>query len=149
MIFREVFTKILYAHQYTITPMKNSIVGMLINLVLSFLLAKRLGIKGIALASTISVFLITLMLVKSINKYLGRKLVTKNIAFNILKVIIALIVTLSAGYVFRNYFRVENTFLKLMVTGILESLVYTLSLFLTKHSIIKYFIENISSKGEE
>lgn len=149
MICREVFTKILYAYQDTITPMKNSIVGMLINLVLSFLLAKRLGIKGIALASTISVFLITLMLVKSINKYLGRKLVTKNIAFNILKVIIALIVTLSAGYVFRNYFRVENTFLKLMVTGILESLVYTLSLFLTKHSIIKYFIENISSKGEE
>lgn len=149
MICREVFTKIHYAYQDTVTPMKNSVIGMLINVILSFLLVGIIGIKGIALASSISIIFITFMLIKSLNQHLGRNIITRNIAINIFKTISAFTVTLLAGYIFQGFFEMKNSFMRLFATGIFESLVYVLTLLLTKHSTILFFIETIKGKNKE
>lgn len=60
--FRELLTKYFYVLKNTRTPVYNSIIGIFLNIVLNLVLPKYFGIKGIAIATSISVYFITLLL---------------------------------------------------------------------------------------
>lgn len=63
-----VLTKVHYAMHDSITPMVSSAVGVLANLVLNIILSKYMGVKGLALATSISTTLVTVLLIKDLNK---------------------------------------------------------------------------------
>lgn len=65
---RDVSTKLLYAYGNTRTAMINSSIGVAVNIGLDLLLVKFLGAVGLALATTVSAALVSLLLIRSIRK---------------------------------------------------------------------------------
>ena len=69
---RDVLNKAFYSMKDTKTPMINSFIGILINIVLDIVLIKYMAVAGLALATTISLAITTVVLIiKLNNKYLS------------------------------------------------------------------------------
>lgn len=66
---RATIVKVYYAFQDTKTPMINGAISVGVNVVLSFTLSKFLGVSGIALATSISMFAVTMLLLPGVKKY--------------------------------------------------------------------------------
>ena len=61
--YREVISRYYYANGDTKTPMYNAAIGVLFNIVLNVVLAKYMGVGGLALATSISALVTSLLLV--------------------------------------------------------------------------------------
>ncbi|HSH35769.1 murein biosynthesis integral membrane protein MurJ [Schnuerera sp.] len=62
-----ILTKVHYAMHDSITPMIAAVIGVISNLVLNIVLSKYMGVKGLALATSISTTLVTVLLIKDLN----------------------------------------------------------------------------------
>ena len=65
---RDVLNRAFYSAKDTKTPMVYSIMGMVINIILSFILYRYMSVPGLTLSSSISSIVITLMLLLEMNK---------------------------------------------------------------------------------
>ena len=54
LCLRDLSTKIFYSFKNSKTPVINSSIGIILNIILNFTLSKYLGVSGIALATSIS-----------------------------------------------------------------------------------------------
>ena len=88
---REVLSRAFYSFQDTKTPMVNGLIAMTINIILNFILSKFLGIGGLALATSISSLIGSLLLFISLRKKIG--------SFGSKVIIITLFKVLSASLV--------------------------------------------------
>ncbi|AZV58174.1 murein biosynthesis integral membrane protein MurJ [Clostridium sp. AWRP] len=68
---RDVFNRAFYAIQDTTTPMINGALGVAVNIVMSIVLVKKMGIGGLTLATTISAFVSCVLLAKDLRKRVG------------------------------------------------------------------------------
>lgn len=83
---QEIINKAYFASQNAKTPMKVSVFGMCINIVLSITLSKYMGLAGIALASSIAAILIAvLLLIFMQKKHIG--IIDKKTSRGILKIL--------------------------------------------------------------
>lgn len=67
MAFVLILTKIHYAMHDSLTPTLHAIFGVVVNLIFSIILSKYMGIAGIALATSISTTLVTILLITRLN----------------------------------------------------------------------------------
>lgn len=68
---REVFSKVFYALQDTKRPMINAAIAMVLNIILNIILSRRLGVGGLALATSISAIVCVILLFVQLHKKLG------------------------------------------------------------------------------
>lgn len=68
---REVLLKAFYALQDTKTPMYNGALSVLINIILNIILARVMGLSGLALATSISAIVCSLLLLWSLRNKIG------------------------------------------------------------------------------
>ncbi|TDT51975.1 murein biosynthesis integral membrane protein MurJ [Fonticella tunisiensis] len=71
MIFigiRDIINRAFYSVKDTKTPMINGIAGVVLNIILNLLLVKYIGVSGLALATSISITVTTVLLIRSLNK---------------------------------------------------------------------------------
>lgn len=88
---RLMLNKVYYSLQDTKTPMVNGAIAVVINLVLNLLLIKPLGHRGLALATSISSTITTIMLFISLRKKIG--------SIGLTKYLICFLKTLSAAFI--------------------------------------------------
>lgn len=88
IVLRELGTKVFYAMHDTKTPMFNSAIGVGINIVLNIILVKKMGAAGLALATSISSFIICMLLFKALKKK-QQKIQYKRVVVEIFKIILA------------------------------------------------------------
>ena len=97
-----ILTKVHYAMHNSLTPMISAGIGVITNLVLNLILSKYMGINGIALATSISTTLVTILLMKDLNKRVkvidihreGKNLVKIIVAAAIMAVVILFVYNL-------------------------------------------------------
>lgn len=65
---REVLSRVFYASGNTKTPVRNASIGMLCNILFNIVLSRFLGLNGLAIATSLSALLTTIMMVNSANK---------------------------------------------------------------------------------
>ena len=70
LVFREVLAKAHYAFKNSKDPMKNSVLSAMINIMFSVFLSRYLGIAGITIATSISYFVCSMLLNRTIKKSL-------------------------------------------------------------------------------
>lgn len=99
---KTILFKVFYAMQDTKTPTKSAIIAILINIALSILLVKPLGYIGIIIATVISSFISTFLLIIMFNKKYG-KLLNKRLWLNILKIIVAVVFMILAILIINNF----------------------------------------------
>jgi len=90
---RSNLVKVFYAFQDTKRPMINGAISVTTNILLSFILSKYFGVAGVALATSIAMILVTILLLKDIKKYLPDYSIFINASEYIKGMISAILVT--------------------------------------------------------
>ena len=88
---RDIISRVFYALQDSRKPAINAGIGMLINIILNIILSKYLGLGGLALATSISAIVTTILLLKSLRKKMG-PFGMKQISISLLKILFASLV---------------------------------------------------------
>ncbi|MGI1820929.1 murein biosynthesis integral membrane protein MurJ [Exiguobacterium sp. TRN 1102] len=90
---REVFSKIFYSMEDTKTPMINASVALTVNIFLNIILSRYMGLNGLALATSLSAILSSLLMYRSLKNKIG-KINGNLILFNFSKILFATIVSI-------------------------------------------------------
>ena len=135
-----------YSLQDTKTPMINSAIAVVINIILNFILSRYLGIGGLALATSISAILTTVLLFRSFRKKVGFFGI-KNIIISAIKVLCAslimgLVVKLSYNILLKY---IANT-LTLVGSIIIGATVYFVIIYFMKIEQVDSMIRIIKKK---
>ena len=69
LCLRDLATKVFYSFKNTKTPVINSSIGIIFNIILNLILSNYLGVSGIALATSISTIFISILLVYNLKNY--------------------------------------------------------------------------------
>ena len=88
---QEVLNKSFYALHDAKTPMKVSVGGIILNIILSIILVRYMGIGGLAFAASIAAIVVSLLLIYKINKKIGG-IINKEIISYIFKITICSII---------------------------------------------------------
>ncbi len=92
---KDVMLNVFYALQDTKTPTVNSVLALVINTVLNILLLKPLGVKGLALATTLSGTITLLLLAWSLRRKIGR-LGLRRLIISLVKMTVATVLMAAA-----------------------------------------------------
>ncbi len=76
---REILSRYYYAHSNTKVPVRNATIGVIINIIFNILFSKILGIAGLALATSFSACITSILLFTGCDKYLNCGAVTIDI----------------------------------------------------------------------
>lgn len=91
--------KVYYAFQDTKTPMINGAISVCMNVILSIALSKYIGVSGIAFATSVAMFFVTVLLLPGVRKYISTFSLKSSFA-DCLKVLIATgIVWITASFI--------------------------------------------------
>lgn len=126
--------KVFYAFQDTKTPMINGGISVAVNVTLSFILSKYIGIAGVALATSIAMFIVTFLLFISVRKYLP-SLNLANSLKEIVKGICAAIVTAVMVLLVRRIISASN-FGAFIIEGFICVALYCVCLMLLRAKIM-------------
>ena len=69
LCLRDLSTKIFYSFKNSKTPVINSSIGIILNIILNLIFSKYLGVSGIALATSISTLFISIILFYNLRRY--------------------------------------------------------------------------------
>lgn len=83
--FREILSRIFYAFHDTKTPMINATLGMVLNIILSILFSRYIGIGGLALGTSLSSIITSILLIIHLKKKM-RTLFSSKLLKNYLKI---------------------------------------------------------------
>lgn len=142
----DILSKVFYSTRNTVTPMINGFVLIALNLILIVLLAPRFGVVGLALASTISVSIVSIIMLVEL------KFKLKNVRFiNITKVFgksliagIFMVLVVSISYKYVNIFiPSDSTVLlavKMLIVGVIGAACYAVSLALLRVKELEFIL---------
>lgn len=127
--YREVLTRIFYAMHNTKIPVTNSILGVIVNIILAYILSGFLGVSGLALATSIAAFVTTALLFFKLKK-MEIFLNYKTLLFDFLKAVTASVIAITISLICKD----EGWFL--VVNFMLFIFIYLLILLLLKNEIM-------------
>ena len=144
---KEVFISIFYSLQETKKPMINASIAVIINIVLNIILSKFLGIGGLALATSISAILCTILLFISLRKRIG-SFGMKAIVISFAKILLAslfmgIIAKLSFNYLTTN--RLSQN-VSLFIAIVLGAITYFTIIYYMKIEEVDVIVREIKAK---
>lgn len=152
---RDIVNRAFYSMQDTKSPMKNSFIGLVFNIILDILLIKPLGIGGLSLATSLSSAAIAIFLFRTLSKKIGtimeKKYVNDMIKMFLSSAFMGIIIYFTKNYImnFDNRFLFIN-FIILIILGVLSyiiflKLVHTITLEENINIFLKK-VKNIANK---
>lgn len=144
-IFRQISSRVFYSHGDSKTPMKNSMIGIGVNIVLNVVLGMLLGALGLALATTIATMVISMLLFKDIkirNPYIEYKSSLKVAGKCLIGCFVMAIVLVLSKWIAIKYLNYElssmlSVVLFSIVTVLIGAIVYLIVLILVKTEEVK------------
>ena len=137
---REIFNKSLYAMQDTKSSTINGIIAVVINIIFNFLLIGKLGIKGIALATSIASAIASLLLFINLNNKV-KNINLKDISITTMKIIISVVVMAIVVKTSYNAIMGINILLAVAISTVLGMITYSICLFALKVNEFKELIK--------
>lgn len=132
-------TKVYYAFQDSRSPMINGILAIIINIALSILLSRIIGVAGIALATSISMAFVTFFLARGVRRYLP-EFTLRDSYIEIIKGFFATIITSFLIY-FLKYQLNFGVFIAFFIESILAISAYIIILYYMKTKCILWGIK--------
>lgn len=128
LIFREILAKAHYAFQDSTSPMKNSIIAVVTNIILSVTLSKIIGVQGISYSTSASYIICSCLLLITIKKHINysvfsnkvfyKKFLLASLIMTIMDLLLTLI--LDEGIIIAVVNMVISTFIYLLSLKILK-----------------------------
>lgn len=143
----EVVSRAFYSLQDTKTPMLYAAISMAINIVLNIVLSYFLGISGLALATSISSIVCTILLFVSLRRKIG-PFGMKNISISFFKILLA---SLMMGIIVKLLFdylsiHVLSQNLSLIVSVVVGAAIYFIVIYFMRITEVDIFIKAIKRK---
>lgn len=142
--FREMYMRLHFSYQDTKTPMFANIISVLINAVLSIVLARYIGILGISLATGISTVFTVAILNKSVKKYIPDFKLSSMLTL-IIKVLVSCILAFGASQLMK-YLSPDNLYIKFVLCAAAAVIVYLICLYILKCKELYGLIDNIKTR---
>ena len=143
---RDILSRAFYALQDTKTPMINSTIAVVINIVLNIILSRYLGIGGLALATSISAMVSALLMFITLRKKIGA-FGLKKITKSFIKISIAsLLMGLIAYTSFRFLGSLVSQNLALIVAIVVGALVYAIIIYFMKIPEVDRTLDTVKKK---
>lgn len=151
---RDILNKAFYAVKDTKTPMINSFIGIIINVIINIFIVKYMQVSGLALATSISSIIITLLMLINLNRKMnGIKL--KSIYSTFIKIlfssaIMGIIINIINSYlieIFGN--NTHGSLISLIVNFIIGLTIYFMCIYFFKLEEIYYFSNILKNKGNK
>ena len=136
MANREVVVKAHYAFQDTKTPMINSIIGVVVNLIGSILLSKIMGVSGVAFATSLSMMVVSALSMLTIKKHIGRFPMNRKSMLDVIKILLGNAIVIGVGTLLRNMTTDWHLLIRMVVVSAIMGIVYLITIILLKEMII-------------
>ena len=144
--FREIISRVFYTIMDAKTPVINSIIIVLLNIGLSLILIGKMGILGLALATSVSFIVGAILIIISANRRIGSVFSKKSIK-ELLKILIAALVM---GVIAKVSFKYLNSLIDFKIAMLLaiglSGLSYLILLIVFKSSEIYNFTDKIKAR---
>lgn len=141
---REMYIRLHFAYQDTKMPMLANIAAVVVNALLSLILARYIGILGISLATSISVLLTVVILNRSAKKYISDFRFFSMYRL-LIKVAIAAVLALLTALFIKNTLN-TNILLSFVASAAASATVYIVLLFLLKCNELNEFCISIKQQ---
>ena len=141
---RVAISKCFIALKDSITPLICTVIGIAINIALNFMLIIPMGVNGLALASSISAMVISILLLVALRRKVGALGLSLWIKNGICAFIACIPMMFAALFLARNIH--AHVIIRTGVAGIAGILVYTTALWLFGYSELREFIKKVSLK---
>ena len=151
--FRQVSSRVFYSYGDTSTPMKNSFIGIVINIILDVTLVKFMGAIGLALATTVATMIISFLLLKDLKRrntavyykgllgLIGKTTLSCGVMYVALKILKSLIEKL--GYGLDNFWEVGAYVLIAVIIG---AFIYLIMLIILRTKEIRPLLNLVSRR---
>lgn len=120
---RDILNSSLFSMKKTKVTTINGIIGVVINIILSIILSKYIGVLGIAVATSVSSLVIALLLLNSTRKLVGSFNISE-VIIKISKIIVSSTLMILILYFTNTLLRVENSFAIILIDGSLGAMVF-------------------------
>lgn len=135
---RSNLVKVYYAFQDSQSPMINGMISVSCNMVISIVLSRFIGVAGIAAGTSCSMFIVTVLLLKGVKKYLpGFRL--KDSLTEVGKGLVASAITCTLLILLRKVIDM-NVWAEFIIEGLLVVLVYSMMLIVMKSDSMKMLL---------
>ena len=141
---RSILIKVYYAFNKVILPTVTGFIAVSLNITLSIILSKSLGVLGIALATSISMALTNIILFAFVKKLLPDFKITSLLPES-LKSILAIIISGTVFYLL-NEFTSYNVYAEFIVNCLVLAILYFACLLLFKSKPLLLFINKIKNR---
>ena len=141
---REMYIRLHLAYQDTKTPMRANITAVILNAVLSIILAKYAGIIGISAATSLSVILTVIILNKSCKRYIP-DFKFFSIGKLLIKTVIASLLAFAVIMILKDILKTP-LLIKFVLSAVSAIAVYLVSLIVMRCNELKDFITIIKSQ---
>lgn len=145
MGIRDVLNRAFYSLQDTKTPMKNGILGVIVNIILNVILVRFMGIGGLALATSISAIFTTVLLYFSLRGRIGG-IISKDSKSDIKKISVASIIMALLTYGFYKFIAqsvINSMILILASTVVVGAAIYGILIIILKPRVTVEIIMRI------
>ena len=141
---REMYIRLHFSYQDTKMPMISNIVAVVLNAILSIILAKIVGILGVSLATSVSAILTIMLLNKSVKKY------TPDFKFTSMwkligKVLVSCLFAFEVSYLLKGVLNM-NFILEFIICAVSSGIAYVACLQVLRCTEFVEFIDNIKNQ---
>ncbi|AYD39806.1 murein biosynthesis integral membrane protein MurJ [Clostridium fermenticellae] len=149
---RDILNKAFYSIKDTKTPMVNSFVGIGINVIINIFIVKYMKVSGLALATSISVIVTTILMLVDLNRKLNG-INLKKVCIDFLKILIASIIM---GLVILTINKLVLSFLSMgvkssvvcvLISFVFGSLIYAVCIYIFKVDEFFELIDNFKHRS--
>ncbi len=144
---REILSRAFFSLQDTKTPMVNAAIAMIINIILNIILSKYLGIGGLALATSISAIICSILLMGSLKKKIGpvgiKKILISFFKISFASILMGVIAKLSYDFITANLL---TQGLSLLISIIIGFLSYLVIIYLMKIEGVDIIVNAVKRK---
>lgn len=120
---RDILNSSLFSMKKTKVTTINGIIGVVINIALSIILSKYMGVLGIAIATSVSSLVIALLLLNSTKEVVGSFNISE-VIIKISKIILSSTLMILILYFINSLLSIENSFIIILTDGSLGAVVF-------------------------
>ena len=145
VFIKEILSRFFYALNDTFSPMISNVIGIVINIILSIILSKKIGVQGIAYATSISIVISVIILLILLKKHINlEKLLNLDFIIEIIKYIIIMIME----FIIMNFastISFNSYVYELVILALISIIVFITMSYLLKINLY-YEFKNIKQK---
>ena len=142
---RDLLNSTLFSMQKTKITTINGVIGVVINIILSIIFSRYIGVSGIAIASSIAGAVTAILLFNSTKKLVG-DFDARVIQVKLMKIVLSSGIMIFGLYIVNKLIEINNNFIYLVINGLVGVIIFSIICKLVKIEEFEEAIEIIKNK---